>query len=119
MSNIKNTTTETVVHKVSKKSRATEIFTAKLLERSQGLFGSNKEFRRSTLSQIITELGVTTASAATMYNTAKEEAEAVNPNLGLGRDPKKEKPLSNGRRGRPAGSKNQEKKEIVAEPEMV
>jgi len=94
----------------SKKSLALAIFTAKLAERSQGLFASNKEFRAAVLSTIQADLGVSTASAATMYNAAKKDAEAADATVGLGRDPKKEKaPKGTGKRGRPAGSKNKAK----------
>lgn len=98
----------------SLKSRATTIFQAKLVERSQGLFASNKEFRSATLVAMETELGVSRASASTMYNTAKKETEVADPGVGLGRDPKKAKAPSNGKRGRPVGSKNKPK-EVVAE----
>lgn len=92
----------------SKKSLALAIFSAKMVERTQGLFASNKEFRASVLRAIETELGVSTASAATMYNAAKVEAEAADATVGLGRDPKavKVKAEGSGKRGRPAGSKN-------------
>ena len=70
--------TEVAVSKApSKKSLALVIFQAKLAERTQGLFASNKEFRAAVLGTIETELGVTTASAATMYNAAKKDAEAA------------------------------------------
>jgi hypothetical protein len=92
----------------SKKSLALAIFSAKMVERTQGLFASNKEFRASVLRAIETDLGVSTASAATMYNAAKVEAEAADATVGLGRDPKvvKVKVEGAGKRGRPAGSKN-------------
>lgn len=96
----------------SKKSLAQAIFDAKMVERSQGLFASNKDFRAAVLSTIQADLGVSTASAATMYNAAKKDAEAADATVALGRDPKKEKAPSTGKRGRPAGSKN---KEAVAE----
>lgn len=99
----------------SKKSLALAIFTAKLAERTQGLFASNKEFRAAVLASIQADLGVTTASAATMYNAAKKDAETADATVVLGRDPKKEKaPKGTGKRGRPAGSKNKAK-EAVAE----
>ncbi len=89
----------------SKKSLALAIFASKMTERSQGLFATNKEFRAAVLGQIKTDLGVSTASAATMYNAAKKEAEAADAGVKLGRDPKKEKPAKGtGKRGRPAGS---------------
>ena len=91
----------------SKKSLAVAIFAAKLVERSQGLYASNKEFRAAVLRAIETELGVSTPSAATMYNAAKTEAEAADATVALGRDPKKVKvAAAGGKRGRPAGSKN-------------
>lgn len=115
------TVTETVVaapaapKAPSKKSLAVAIFQAKLVERSQSLFASNKEFRAAVLSAIETQLGVSTASAATMYNAAKKDAEAANAEIKLGRDPKKEKvKTSTGKRGRPQGSKNKPK-EVTAE----
>ena len=89
----------------SKKSLALAIFQAKLVERSQGLFASNKEFRAAVLRAIETDLSVSTASAATMYNAAKKDAETAGT-VTLGRDPKKAKAPSTGKRGRPAGSKN-------------
>lgn len=89
----------------SKKSQADAIFAAKLVERTQGLYATNKEFRAAVLNAIKTDLGVSTASAATMYNSAKQAAEAANPAVGLGRDPKKEKAPSTGKRGRPAKAK--------------
>ena len=97
----------------SKKSLALSIFQAKLAERAQGLFGSNKEFRAAVLVAIETELSVTRASASTMFNSAKKEAEAADASIGLGRDPKKVKAPSTGKRGRPVGSKNKAK-EVVA-----
>lgn len=94
----------------SKKSLADAIFAVKLIERSEGLFASNKEFRAAVLTQIQTDLGVTIASAATMYNAAKKAAETADATVALGRDPKKEKaPAGTGKRGRPVGSKNKPK----------
>jgi hypothetical protein len=96
----------------SKKSLADAIFAVKLIERSEGLFASNKEFRAAVLTQIQTDLGVTIASAATMYNAAKKAAETEDATVALGRDPKKEKaPAGTGKRGRPVGSKNKPKEE--------
>jgi hypothetical protein len=117
--------TETIVTPVapaapkapSKKSLAVAIFAAKLVERTQGLYASNKEFRAAVLRAIETELGVSTPSAATMYNAAKTEAEAADATVGLGRDPKKVKvAAAGGKRGRPAGSKN---KVVEAAPVVV
>ena len=101
----------------SKKSLALAIFSAKMIERSQGLFASNKEFRAAVLRAIETDLGVTTASAATMYNAAKVEAEAADATVGLGRDPKvvKVKVEGAGKRGRPAGSKNKAAEVVVTD----
>lgn len=98
----------------SKKSFALAIFNAKLVERSQGLFASNKEFRAAVLSTIQADLGVSVASAATMYNAAKAEAEKADATVALGRDPKKVKvKAEGGKRGRPAGSKNKAKETVV------
>ena len=106
------TTVATAPKAPSKKSLALAIFQAKLIERAQGLFASNKEFRAAVLTSIQADLQVSTASAATMYNAAKVEAEAAGT-VTLGRDPKKVKVASTGKRGRPAGSKNAPK--VVAE----
>lgn len=108
------TVTTPAVKAASKKSLALAIFTAKLAERSQGLYGSNKAFRAAVLSAIETDLTVTRASASTMFNAAKKEAEAADATVGLGRDPKKVKAPSTGKRGRPVGSKNKSK-EVTAE----
>lgn len=98
----------------SKKSRAVAIFAAALAMRAEGKFDSNKAFRAHVLSTIEAELGVSTASAATMYNSAKKDAEAANAEVKLGRDPKKEKvKTGTGKRGRPAGSKNKPKTEAA------
>jgi hypothetical protein len=94
---------------LSKKTRAVAIFAAAMATRAAGGFDSNKAFRAAVLTKIQTDLGVSVASAATMYNAAKKDAEAADANVGLGRDPKKEKPVSTGKRGRPAGSKNKDK----------
>lgn len=104
----------------SKKSRAVAIFAAALAMRAEGKFDSNKAFRAHVLSTIEAELGVSTASAATMYNSAKKDAEAASADVKLGRDPKKEKvKTGTGKRGRPAGSKNKPKTEaadLAAQP---
>ena len=98
----------------SKKSLAVAIFAAKLVERTQGLYASNKEFRAAVLRAIETELGVSTPSAATMYNAAKTEAEKADATVALGRDPKKVKvAAAGGKRGRPAGSKNKVAEVVV------
>jgi DNA-binding transcriptional regulator YiaG len=95
----------------SKKSLATAIFAAKMTERTQGLFASNKEFRAAVLNAIVTDLGVSIPSAATMYNACKAEAEKADASVGLGRDPKvvKVKVEGAGKRGRPQGSVNKKK----------
>ena len=97
----------------SKKSLALAIFQAKMADRAAGKFALNKDFRAAVLAAIIADLGVSVASAATMYNAAKKDAEAAaaatGGTVGLGRDPKKEKAPSTGKRGRPAGSKNKAK----------
>ncbi len=98
----------------SKKSLALAIFAAKMVERSQGLFASNKEFRASVLRSIESDLGVSTASAATMYNAAKDEAEKADATVALGRDPKQVKvKVEGGSRGRPKGSKNKAAEVVV------
>ena len=96
----------------SKKSLAQVIFNAKLAEREQGLFGSNKEFRSAVLAAIEADVGVSRASASTIYNSFKKDAEAAGTTLG--RDPKKVKVASTGKRGRPVGSHNRPK-EVAAE----
>jgi len=101
----------------SKKSLAVKIFAEQMALRAAGKFATNKEFRATVLSRIVTELEVTIASASTMYNAAKKEAEAADATVGLGRDPKKEKVKSTtGKRGRPAGSKNKAKETTEAAP---
>ncbi len=100
----------------SKKSLALAIFAAKMAERTQGLFASNKDFRAAVLRTIETDLGVSTASAATMYNAAKIEAEKADASVGLGRDPKVVKVKVEGaKRGRPANSKNKPKEVITTD----
>lgn len=99
----------------SLKSRADAIFAAKLADRKDGKFESNKAFRAAVLGEIVSTLGVTIASAATMYNSAKKTTEAADATVVLGRDPKKEKVASaTGKRGRPVGSKNKPKEEVAA-----
>jgi hypothetical protein len=101
----------------SKKSQADVIFAQALADRAAGKFDSNKAFRAAVLTGITTTLGVSVASAATMYNTAKKAAETADAEVGLGRDPKKEKPAKaeGAKRGRPQGSKNRAKTEVTAE----
>jgi hypothetical protein len=120
--------TETVKVKVpTKKEQAAAIFNQKLVERSEGLFASNRDFRAAVISTIETQLSVSLSSAATMYNTAKKEAETADASIALGRDPKKavEVKVSTGKRGRPVGSKNKPKVDATvvvtatAEPTVV
>jgi hypothetical protein len=105
----------------SKKSLALVIFQSALLERQQGLFGNNKEFRSAVLCTIESKLGVTRASASTMYNSAKKDAEQVDATVFLGRDPKKVKAPGTGLRGRPLGSKNKARETlpVVADPVTI
>lgn len=104
----------------SLKSRATAIFNERLAQRGpDGAYKTNKAFRSAVLASIRADLGVTDASAATMYNSAKKDAEVADPTVGLGRDPKKEKAPSTGKRGRPAGSKNQPKAVVAVTTEAV
>lgn len=96
------TTTATAAKAPSKKSQAVAIFTAALARRAAGQYTSNKDFRAAVLTELQTTLSVSLASAATMYNSAKSEAEAADPTLTLGRDPKVVKVKNPaGRRGRP------------------
>ena len=100
-----DTTVATAVAKApSKKSLAVAIFAAKLAEKEQGLYGTNKAFRAAVLTTIQADLGVSTASAATMFNSLKKDAEAAGT-VKLGRDPKKVKVAGTGKRGRPAKAK--------------
>jgi hypothetical protein len=104
----------------SKKSLALAIFQEQIAKRAAGEFDSNKAFRATVLQRIVTELDVTIASASTMYNAAKKEAEAADATIGLGRDPKKEKVKSaTGKRGRPVGSKNKTKTEAAPAADAV
>lgn len=86
----------------SKKKLADAIFATKLADLKAGVFTTNKDFRAAVINTIIADLGVSVASAATMYNSAKVEAEATDSTVVLGRDPKKEKPVTDGKRGRKA-----------------
>jgi hypothetical protein len=99
----------------SKKSQALTIFNEQMALRAAGKFASNKEFRATVLHRIVGELAVTMASASTMYNAAKKDAETADATVALGRDPKKEKaPAGTGKRGRPVGSKNKAKEAAPA-----
>ncbi len=90
--------------KITKLSLAVAIFNQQLALRAAGTYATNREFRKATVAQIM-DLGVSLGSASTMYNTAKKAAEAAaqaeGTDLGLGRDPKKQRPVSTGKRGRP------------------
>ncbi len=77
--------------KVTKKAQAIDIFNEQLLARAAGEFPTNKAFRKATLGRIVKEVDVTTAAAASLYNQVKDMAEAQDPELQLGRDPKAEK----------------------------
>ena len=103
----------------SKKSQADAIFANAMAQRAAGAFASNKAFRAAVLTAIQTQLSVSVASAATMYNSAKKAAEAADATVGLGRDPKKEKPakVEGAKRGRPVGSKNKPKEVAPAATE--
>jgi len=74
--------------KVTKKAQAIAIFNEQLLARAGGEFPTNKEFRKATMNRIIKEVAVTNAAAASLYNQIKGMAEASDPTLVLGRDPK-------------------------------
>jgi len=104
----------------SKKSLAVAIFVAALADRAAGKFATNKEFRAAVLTKIQADLGVSVASAATMYNAAKKDAETADATVKLGRDPKKEKvKTGTGKRGRPAGSKNKDKAPVAEAAPVV
>ena len=92
----------------SKKSLAVAIFAAAMAKRTAGGFASNKDFRAEILNKIVVDLGVSVASAATMYNSCKKEAEVADAAVALGRDPKKVKVKVEGaKRGRPAKAKTE------------
>lgn len=82
-------TTTTTPKRVTKKSQAFAIFDAELKARANGAYPTNKAFRGAVIARMIAEVSVSQASAATMFNEAKKSAEQDNPNVGLGRDPKK------------------------------
>ncbi len=68
------------------------------------------------LKQIQSDLGVSVASAATMFNSAKKATEATDPEVKLGRDPKVVKvKVSTGKRGRPVGSKSKKTAVVVVD----
>ena len=86
----------------SKKSQALAIFDRHLETFKTGGFASNRDFRAAVIDEVKATLGVSTASAATMYNSAKVAAEAGDAAVRLGRDPKKVViKTTTGRRGRP------------------
>ena len=108
------TTAAAVVKAPSKRSQALVIFNEKIAERDQGLFATNKDFRTTTIQKICADLGVSVASSSTMFNSFKKMVEAAGTlTAPLGRDPKKEKPVSTGKKGRPSGSKNAVKNETT------
>lgn len=82
------TDTTQVAKKPSKKSLAAAIFNKHLVERAAGKYANDRAFRVAVLTEIQASLGVTLASASTMYNTAKIEAEVLDPTLKLGRENK-------------------------------
>lgn len=95
-----------VVKTPSKKSLAVAIFAACMADRVAGVYTTNKAFRAAVLGKIEADLGVSVASAATMYNACKKEAETADAAVGLGRDPKVVKVKVEGaKRGRPAKAK--------------
>ena len=113
ITNAENTNTA-VAKAPSKKSLAQKIFDAKLAEKLEGKFASNKDFRAATMGAFQTELEVSQASAATLYNALKIAAEQAGT-VTLGRDPKKEKAPSTGVRGRKPGSKNKTTTTVVVD----
>lgn len=82
---------EVVAKTPSNISLGKTIFNEQLAKRASGEFTTNRDFRASVITRMQSELSVSVASAATMYNSAKATAEQDNPAIGLGRDPKKEK----------------------------
>lgn len=95
--------------RVTLKSQAQVIWDEELKLRSEGAYKEslrpNRDFRQKVLERFRNELGVTTASAATTYNTLKAEAETnaakEGTDLKLGRDPSIAKPKKKGKPGRP------------------
>lgn len=106
--------------RVTKISQAKSIFSAKLLMREAGTYATNKQFRADVIQTLVTDLGVNVATASTMYNTLKNDANKAidTPELAIGRDPKKVKAPSSGKRGRPLGSKNKPKAQPVASEQV-
>ena len=86
-------TKEVKVKRITSKSLATVIFAEELVARAEGKHETNKSFRQKVIARITEETEATPSSACTLYNTCKKEAELLDPKLGLGRDPKKEKPV--------------------------
>lgn len=90
----------------SKTEQGKPIFAAALVVRQQEItdnvpmenrvYKTNKDFRLGVCYKIAADLQVSLASAGSMYNsyklTAEKDALAAGVDLGLGRDPKKEKP---------------------------
>lgn len=84
----------------SRKTQGFAIFDEELKRREAGAFDGedypNKAFRKHVIGRMMAEITdkegnlaeTSLASASTMYNQAKQAAEADNPKLGLGRDPK-------------------------------
>lgn len=84
----------------SKKTQGFAIFDEELKRRADGAFAGeeypNKAFRKHVIARMMAEVtdkngkagDTSLASASTMYNQAMKAAEADDPNLGLGRDPK-------------------------------
>jgi len=106
---VETTTTATApvvvaVKAPSKVSLAKPIFDAGFAIRQQQIkdnvpmdqrtYKTNKDFRLGTCAEVSTTLNVSMASAGSMYNSWKIEIEKVHTDAGLGRDPKKEKPVS-------------------------
>ena len=87
----------------TKASRALVIFNEALAVRQQEIadnvemekrtFPTNRSFRKFVTDRYMAELDANAAGAAGMYNNGKTAAEKLIPDLGLGRDPKKEKPV--------------------------
>lgn len=96
------TTVVVAVKAPSKVSLAKPIFDAGFAIRQQQIkdnvpmdqrtYKTNKDFRLGTCETVSKTLGVSMASAGSMYNSWKIEIEKVHTDAGLGRDPKKEKP---------------------------